>query len=167
MRICCGSWLGRCVLFTNILDSLTAPCLVYNTAMYTVYGWCGQYGRCMVYTLASAAGVANVWFIRTDLHHLCRWMLSTSWDRCPPFGHNRHGPKIAGLCPFGGEGAGSPSNTMSPGPRPTSLPSGISIHPAVWPQQTWGENWGLSPLGEDELGPHLTPCRLGQGLPAY
>ena len=31
-------------------------------------------------------------------------------------------------------GAGSPSNTMSPGPRPTSLPSGILIHPAVWPQ---------------------------------
>jgi len=33
-------------------------------------------------------------------------------------------------------GAGSPSNTMSPGLRPTSLPSGILIHPAVWPQYT-------------------------------
>jgi len=32
-------------------------------------------------------------------------------------GHNRHGPKRGGLlCPFRG-GAGSPSNTMSPGPR--------------------------------------------------
>jgi len=31
-------------------------------------------------------------------------------------------------------GAGSPSNTMSPGPRPTFVPSGILIHPAVWPQ---------------------------------
>ena len=31
-------------------------------------------------------------------------------------------------------GAGSPSNTMWPGPRPTSLPSGILIHPTVWPQ---------------------------------
>jgi len=41
MRVCCGSQWGRCVLFTNILDSLTAPCLVYNTAMYTVYGRCG------------------------------------------------------------------------------------------------------------------------------
>jgi len=49
-------------LFTNILDSLMVPCLVYNTAMYTVYGRCGQYGRCMVYTLA---GVAGAWFIRT------------------------------------------------------------------------------------------------------
>jgi len=31
-------------------------------------------------------------------------------------------------------GAGSPSNTMLPGPRPTSLPSGILIHPTIWPQ---------------------------------
>jgi len=56
------------VLFINIWDSLTAPCLVYNTAMYTVYGRCGQYGRCMVHTLAGAAdvdGAAGAWFIRT------------------------------------------------------------------------------------------------------
>jgi len=31
-------------------------------------------------------------------------------------------------------GAGSLSNTISPGQRPTSLPSGILIHPDVWPQ---------------------------------
>jgi len=47
MRVCCGSRRGRCVLFINILDGLTAPCLVYNTAMYTVHRRCGQYGRCM------------------------------------------------------------------------------------------------------------------------
>ena len=47
MHVCCGSRWGRCVLFINILDSLVAPRLVYNTAMYTVYGRCGQYGRCM------------------------------------------------------------------------------------------------------------------------
>jgi len=40
-----------------------------------------------------------------------------------------------------GGGAGSPSNT-SPGPRPTSIQSGILIHPAVWSQQTWAEKWG-------------------------
>jgi len=39
-----------------------------------------------------------------------------------PFGHNRHGPKIGGLCPFGGGGAGSPSNTMSLGSMSTFLP---------------------------------------------
>ena len=55
VRVCCGSRWGRCVLFINILDSLTAPCLVYNTAMYTVYGRCicsytGWCSRCVVYT---------------------------------------------------------------------------------------------------------------------
>ena len=30
----------------------------------------------------------------------------------------------------------SPSNTMSPGMRPTSVPSGILIHPTVSPQYT-------------------------------
>ena len=44
------------------------------------------------------------------------------------------GQKWGLLCPFLWGGAGSPSNTMSPGPRPTSIPSGILIHPAVWPQ---------------------------------
>ena len=32
--------------------------------------------------------------------------------------------------------ARSVSNTMWPGPRPTSVPSGILIHPTVWPQYT-------------------------------
>ena len=51
-------------------------------------------------------------------------------------------------------GAGSPSNTMLPGPRPTTVPSGILIHPTVWPQQTWAKNWGLCPFGRG-LSPHL------------
>jgi len=41
-----------------------------------------------------------------------------------------------GLCPFGGGGAGSPSNTMWPGPRPICMPSFILIYPTVWPQYT-------------------------------
>jgi len=35
-----------------------------------------------------------------------------------PFGGNGYGPENGWLCPFGGGGAGSPSNTMWPGPRP-------------------------------------------------
>jgi len=38
-----------------------------------------------------------------------------------------------------GRGAGFLSNTMSPGPRPTSVPtvsSGMLIHPTFWPQYT-------------------------------
>jgi len=33
-------------------------------------------------------------------------------------------------------GTGSPSNTMSPGPRPTTVPSDILIHATVWSQYT-------------------------------
>jgi len=44
---------------------------------------------------------------------------------------------------------GSPSNTKSPGPRPSSIPSDILSHAAIWPQQIWAENWeGLCPFGE-------------------
>jgi len=31
-------------------------------------------------------------------------------------------------------GAESPASTVWPGPKPISIPSGILIHPAVWPQ---------------------------------
>jgi len=41
------------------------------------------------------------------------------------------GRKVGAALPlFEGE-AGSPSNTVSPGTRPTYVPSGISIHPNV------------------------------------
>ena len=53
-----------------------------------------------------------------------------------PFGRNRYGPKIGGLCPFSGGKAGSPPNTMWPGPRPTCMPSFILIRQTVWPQYT-------------------------------
>jgi len=36
---------------------------------------------------------------------------------------------------------GSSWNTKSPEPRPTSIPSGILVHPAVCPQRTMAENW--------------------------
>jgi len=42
--------------------------------------------------------------------------------------------KVGGYCALSTGGVGSPSNRMSPGPRPTSVPSGILINPAVWPQ---------------------------------
>jgi len=48
---------------------------------------------------------------------------------------------------FGEGGAGSPSNTKSPRLSPTSIPSGILIHPTIWPQQIWAENWRLCPFG--------------------
>jgi len=56
------------------------------------------------------------------------------------------------------------------GPPLCQVPSWL-IHPAVWPQWTWAENWaGGSPVpfsGRGELGPHLTQGRLGWVLPLY
>jgi len=47
----------------------------------------------------------------------------------------------------------APSNTISSGPRPISIPSGILIHPAVWPQRTWDANGGCAPLGKESWVP--------------
>ena len=56
------------------------------------------------------------------------------------------GRKIRGCAPFRGGVTGSSSNTMSPEPSPTTIPSGILIHPAVWPQRTRAEYWGAVPI---------------------
>jgi len=78
-----------------------------------------------------------------------------------------NGPKIGGCCPTPFlEGAGSPSSTMSPVPRPISLPSGILTHPAIWSQQIWAENWGLLLFGGGEAGSPSNTMRPGRGLPA-
>jgi len=59
-----------------------------------------------------------------------------------------------GGCALLGEGdLGPPSNTMSPWPRSTSLPSGILMYSAIWPQQTCAENWGCVPFGEGSWVP--------------
>jgi len=42
----------------------------------------------------------------------------------------------AAVCPFLQNGSWVPSNTMSSGPSPTSVPSGILIHSTVRPQYT-------------------------------
>jgi len=61
--------------------------------------------------------------------------LSSCWDGRPC--QSKVGRKVGGWCaPFRGEGAGTPSYTMWPGPIPTSIPSGILIHRTVWPQYT-------------------------------
>jgi len=69
-------------------------------------------------------------------HQVASWFIQL-------FGHNWHGPKIGGIgpCPLSvEEGAWSPSNTMSLGSKPTSVPSVILIHRAIWLQQIWTKN---------------------------
>jgi len=64
-------------------------------------------------------------------------------------------------------GARFPSNTMSPGPMPTSVPSDILIYPAIWPQQTGRKVGGMMcPFPWGELGPYMT-LSLGRGLPPH
>jgi len=74
----------------------------------------------------------------------------SSWS-IQPFGHNtptsqtdrqdrtdrQHRQRSDSLgCPFGGGGAGFPSNRMWPGPWPTCMPSFTLIHLTVWPLYT-------------------------------
>jgi len=110
------------------LRSTSVPCGVFiNQAIWPQQTWAKNWGGGAPYQVAS-------WSIQ-------------------PFCHNRQGPKIGGLCPLFGGGAGSLSSTMWPERRPTSTPSGILMHPAVWPQQIWAENWGCAPLGEGSWVP--------------
>ena len=70
---------------------------------------------------------------------------SSCWDG-RPFGHNGHGPKSGGglLFAFPWGSWVLRSNTMSPGPRSTSVPSDILIHPTVGPQYTNGTGHELA-----------------------
>jgi len=82
----------------------------------------------------------------------------------------QNGPKIAGCAPFWGGRAVSPSNTKSPKPGPISVPSGILIHPTIWPQQMWAKNWGdCAPLGRGAGSPSNTmwPGPRPTCIPAY
>ena len=65
--------------------------------------------------------------------------------------------------PFFSGGDGSPSNTKTPGLRPTSTPSGILVHPAIWPQRTLAENWGLCPFRGGGAGSASNTMWPGRG----
>jgi len=74
-----------------------------------------------------------------------------------------YGPRSRGCAPFYGE-AWSASNIMPPGPRPTSVPSGILIHPAGWHNRHGPKIVGLCAV-EGSAGSHLTQCSLVRDLP--
>ena len=75
------------------------------------------------------------------LHQVVSW--STQ-----PFSHNRYGTKSGGLqCPFLGETSSYLTQCrLGRDLPPYQLPSGILIHPAVWPQQTWVKIGGSAPF---------------------
>jgi len=66
-----------------------------------------------------------------------------SWS-IQPFGHNTWAKIGGAAAPFRGGGAGSPSNTVLPGLRYTSLPSDILIHSAVGATTDVGRKLGTA-----------------------
>ena len=98
---------------------------------------------------------------KTRAQKLLRW--ATVPEQSKPKSGGRY------CAPFRG-GTGFPSNTVWPGPRSISVPSGILIHLAVWPYQTWAKNWGLCPfLGEagspsNTMWPGLRPTSIPSGI---
>jgi len=69
----------------------------------------------------------------------------------PAFWLQYMGRKWGLLCPTPfsrGEGVGSWVSILQNAAWAEAylVPSDILIHPAVWPQQTWSENWGLCPF---------------------
>jgi len=57
---------------------------------------------------------------------------------------------------------------MWSGPRPTSMPSGISIHPAIWPQHIWAENCGAVHLWGRGRCPHpIWPEQRPTCMPSF
>jgi len=77
---------------------------------------------------------------------------------------------LGGVYPFSGLGDGSPSNTKSPGPRPTSMPSGILVHSAFGHNGYWPKIGGCAPLGEgsgvpsNTMSPRLRPTSIPSGI---
>jgi len=73
------------------------------------------------------------------------------------------GQKLKDCAIFGGGAAGSPSNTMQPGPRPTSVQK-CHLDPSSRLATIHSPKSGglLSPVLSGDLGPHLTQCRLAE-----
>jgi len=73
----------------------------------------------------------------------------------------RNGPKVGGAVRLSVGGARSHRiHVLSPGLWPTSIPSGILIHPPVRPLV----GAAVPCFWRGELGPHVTQCCLGRGL---
>ena len=104
------------------------------------------------------------------MSHRPKAYLCTKWhlDLCSRLATIDVGLKLErGRRTFLGERAGSHANTKSPRLRPTSIPSGMLMHPAIWPQYMGRQVGAAAHLfWREMIGPHLTQCRLGRGLPS-
>ena len=65
---------------------------------------------------------------------------------------------FGGCCAPCHGGAESSSNTMWPGPRPTSVRSGVLTHQTVWPQYNITDQQDNSPVAQ--VGPNGSPKKM-------
>jgi len=117
-----GSHLTQCCLGRGLHPTkwhLDSPSLLATTDVDRKLGVCPFGGLGHLTQCGQGRGLPyNKWYL--DLSsRLATTDMAENWGSC---------------CALSGSGAGSPSNTMWPGTRPTSVPSFILIHPTVWPQ---------------------------------
>ena len=118
-----------------------------------VFGPCLLWSNVRPYRLL----LSTCYIVQATLYKTCSAVVEPG-DRLTTILMDR---KVGDVPHFGG--VGSASHAMWPGPMPASIPCGILIHPAVWPQRTWAKNWWLCPFW-GELGPHLTQRGRGRGV---
>ena len=101
------------------------------------------------------------WVTHLTQYRLGEAYLRTKWHLDPSnrLATTETGRKL-GTVPLWGGGAGSPSNTVWPGPRPTSVPSFILIHPADMGRKKLGRGC-CALFGWGSWVPYLTRCGLG------
>jgi len=77
-----------------------------------------------------------------------------------PFGHNRHRPKLGGGCALFSGGIWVPIERKVAWDQ-AYLHTKWHSSPSIFGHNGhWQKIGGCAPLGERELGPHLTQCRL-------
>jgi len=139
---CCAPFRGRSWAVSDTMwpgsRSISIPSgILIHPAVWPQQAWAENWGTAVPLLGGAGSACNTMWPGRG----LPPYQVQASWAM-QPFGRNTWA-KIGGAVPLFG---GSPSNTMSPGPRSTSAPNGILIHLAVWPQQTWAKNGGSVPL---------------------
>ena len=120
-------------------------------------------------------GLPLLWGRRELWPHLTQWRLGralppyqvASWF-IQPFGHKRHRPKIEWeAVPFFWDGVGSLLKAVAWAEAYLHTKWHLSPSSHLATTDIGWKLVGCAPLGEGQLGPHQTQCRLGWALPPY
>jgi len=104
---------------------------LYQVASWSIQSWAENWGLC---PLLGRGSWVPIW-------HSVTWVeayLPAKWHLDPSshLATTDIARKLGAPLPSGDGGAGSPSNIMWPGPRPSCVTSFILIHSTIWPQYT-------------------------------